>query len=374
MAIVQLAVFEAVNAITHRYEPYFGTVKVPDGESADPDAAVVAAAHDTLLWLVPGQHVLIDSAQTTSLATIQDGPAKDKGVNVGQASAAAMIANRNNDGSQPLTFYMPTNPAPYEWQLTPSCFNAPGNGRGGLFLNWQFVKPFGVKSASQFRAEPPPKITGVKYAKNLNEVALVGAKDSTVRTDEETDFANFYAAVAPHRSWNLVARELASVRADEITRTARTLAMLNMSLADAHITVFETKYHYRGWRPETAIHRADEDSNSKTAADPSWLPYIITPCFPGYPSAHGIAGGAARTILARAYGRKQHDITISDQLVQGVVLHYTDLVDITDDVATARIYGGIHFRVDQDVADRKGAEVGSYNDDQWLLPVEPDDE
>lgn len=371
MATVQLAVFEAVNAITHRYQPYLGTVNAPDGASAD--AAVVAAAHDTLVWLFPGQQSFLDGKQADSLAAIPDGTAKDDGIAVGRAAAAAMIANRTNDGSQTPMFYTPTSTAPYEWQPTPSCMNAPANGRG-LFFHWQFVKPFGVASSSQFRAEPPPELIGGKYAKDLNETASVGSVNSTLRSSYQSDVARFFGAQPPHRGWNLVARQLASARTDELTRTARTLAMLNMSLSDGHITVFETKYHYRGWRPETAIQRAGEDGNQKTAAYPGYRPYITTPCFPGYPSAHAIGGGAARTILGRAYGRKHHDITMSDNATPDVVLHYTDLMDITDDVTIARVYGGIHFRVDQDVADRMGSDVARYNDEHWLLAVDPNDE
>jgi len=370
MAIVQLAVFEAVNAITHRYEPYLGIVSAPEGASAD--AAVVAAAHDTLLWLFPAQQNFLDGNQAETLTAIPDGKAKDAGVAVGRAAATVMIANRSNDGSQSPMFYTPTSTAPYEWQPTPSCAAAPANDRG-LFFHWQFVKPFGVESASQFRAEAPPRITGGKYAKDFDETASVGVINSTLRTEHEADVARFYAAQPPHRGWNLVARRLAIARSDEITRTARTLALLNMSLADGHITVFDTKYHYRGWRPETAIHRAGEDDNDKTAADPGYLPYVITPCFPGYPSAHGVGGGAARTILGRAYGRKHHDITMSDNAIPDIVLHYTDLMDITDDVSIARIAGGIHFRVDQDVGDRMGADVARYNDEHWLLPAGRDD-
>jgi len=370
MATVQLAVFEAVNAITHRYQPYLGTVTAAIGASVD--AAVIAAAHDTLLWLFPTQQAFLDGKQAESLAAIPHGAAKDDGIATGRAAAAAMIANRFNDGSQTPMFFTPTSTAPYEWQPTPSCANAPANGRG-LFFHWQFVKPFGIASASQFRAEPPPEIDGGKYAKDLNEVVLVGGTDSTVRTSEEADVVRFYGGQPPHRGWNLVARQLASVRTDEITRTARTFAMLNMSLSDSHITVFETKYHYRGWRPETAIQRAGEDGNSKTVADAGFRPYFTTPCFPGYPSAHAIGGGAGRTVLTRAYGRKHHDITLSD-INTPVTLHYTDLLDIADDITIARVYGGIHFRVDHDVGDRMGAEIARYNDENWLLRIGPNNE
>lgn len=363
MGTVQLAVYEAVNAITQHYQSYLGIVGGPEGASAD--AAAVAAAHDTLAWLLPAQQNFLAGKQAESLAAIPDGTAKDDGLAIGRAAAAAMIANRTNDGSQTPMFYTPSSTAPYEWQPTPGCADAPANGRG-LFFHWQFVKPFGVKSASQFRAEPPPRIVGGKYARDFNELASVGALHSTQRTAHEAVVARLFGAIPPHRAWNLVARQLASASTHEITRTARTLAMLNMSLADGHVTVFETKYHYRGWRPETAIQRAGEDDNHKTAPDPDWRPYIVAPCFPGYPSAHGVGGGAARTILERAYGRKHHDITIADSTMPGVALHYTDLTDITDDVTIARVYGGIHFRVDQDVADRMGAAVARYIDEHWL--------
>jgi hypothetical protein len=210
------------------------------------------------------------------------------------------------------------------------------------------------------------------YARDLNEVQAVGDRDSTLRPADRAALATFFAAQPPHRGWNLVARQLAAEHgADEITRTARTLAIMNMSLSDAHITVFESKYHYRTWRPETAIARADEDRNPRTVPNASYQPYVLTPCFPSYPSAHGAGGGAARTVLERAYGRKGHDLTLTDNGAPGIVLHYSDLRTITDDVADARVYGGIHFRFDQDAGDRMGLEIGHYNDEHRLLPLSP---
>ena len=375
MATVQVAVFEAVNAITWRYQPYLGSVIAPSGASEE--AAAVLAAHDTLLWLFPARQSFLDGMRDASLAAIAaaiaDTTAIDKGIAVGQAAAAAVIADRANDGAQPVLFYAPTSAAPYEWQPTPSCANAPASGRG-LFFNWQFVKAFGVESSSQFRAEAPPALVNGNYANDLSEVQAVGGIDSTRRPPDRAAVAKFYAAQPPHRGWNLVARQLAAERGpDEITRTARTLAILNMSLSDAHITVFESKYYYRTWRPETAIARADEDGNPRTVASASYRPYVVTPCFPSYPSAHGAGGGAARAVLERAYGRKGHDITLTDDKAPGIVLSYSDLRAITDDVADARVYGGIHFRYDQEVGDRMGVGIGHYNDEHRLLPPNPGD-
>ena len=366
MATVQVAVFEAANAITHEYTPYLGTVNAPDGASAD--AAVVAAAHDTLLWLFPGQQSLLDGKQAESLAAIPDGPAKDDGMAAGRAAAAAMIANRTGDGSAPPQFYTPASDAPYHWQPTPSCAKVPANGRG-LFFHWQFVKPFGIESSAQFRAQPPPALVTGRYAHDFDEVKAVGDATSTQRPPDRADVAKLYAAQPPHRGWNLVARQIAAARNDDLTTTARTLAIMNMSLSDAHITVFESKYFYRTWRPETAIKRADEDGNRSTSPDPVYRPFIVAPCFPSYPSAHGAGGGAARAVLERAYGRKGHDLTIADPGAPGIVLHYSDLREITDEVSDARVYGGIHFRFDQDAADKMGEDIGRYDDEHLLLPL-----
>jgi len=372
MATVQVAVFEAVNAITQRYQQYLGTII--GTSDASEEAATVVAAHDTLLWLFPGQQAFLDARETASLMAIADGLAKDQGIAVGHAAAAAVVANRTNDGAQSPLFYTPTSDAPYEWQPTPSCGNPPASGRG-LFLHWQFVKPFGVDSSSQFRAKAPPALMSGNYANDLNELEAVGGLDSTVRPADRAAVAVFYAAQPPHRGWNLVARQLAAERGPgEITKTARTLAIMNMSLSDAHITVFESKYFYRTWRPETAIVRADEDRNHRTVASASYQPYVITPCFPGYPSAHGAGGGAARVVLERAYGRKDHDITLVDAGAPGIVLRYSDLRTIVDDVADARVYGGIHFRYDQEAGERMGVDIGHYNDERRLLPLDPGDD
>lgn len=368
MAAVQVAVFEAVDAITHRYQPYFGTIAVP--ADASEEAAAIVAAHDALAWLFPAQQSLLDERQAESLRLIADGPAKTSGIEAGHAAAAAVAADRASDGAQSPMFYTATSAAPYEWQPTPSCANPPASGRG-TFVHWQFVKPFGVDSSAQFRAESPPVLKSGRYAKDLNEVQAMGDQSSTLRPADRADVAKFYAAQPPHRGWNLVARQLAAEDgAGDISRTARTLAILNMSLSDAHITVFESKYHYTTWRPETASARADDDGNARTVPNGNFRPFITTPCFPGYPSAHGAGGGAARAVLERAYGRKHHDITLTEGKAPGIVLQYSDLRTITDDVSDARVYGGIHFRYDQDAGDRMGERIGHFNDSHRLVPVD----
>ena len=356
MATVQVAVFEAVNAITGDYEPYLGTISAPWGASTE--AAAVAAAHGVLKAFFPTQGAVLDQQRADSLATIPDGQAKNDGIAVGEAAAAAMVANRTNDGSSPAEFYTPSTSNPYEWQPTPGCPR-------GAFKHWPNVKPFGIESSSQFRADPPPKLTSGAYARDYNEVQAVGEINSTLRPQDRADVARLYAAQPPHYGWNSVLRQIASTRHDDISRTARTAAVMNMSLSDAHITVFESKYFYRTWRPVTAIPRGDEDGNPRTASSP-FTPYIATPCFPGYPSAHGAGGGAAREVLERAYGRHGYLITMSHPNAPGIVIHYTDLRAITDDVSDARVFGGIHFRYDQDAGERQGRDIGRYNDHKSL--------
>ena len=360
MATVQLAVFEAVNAITGKYEPYLGTISAPSGASSE--AAAVAAAHGVLKAFFPAQGATLDQQRTNSLATIPDGQAENDGIAVGEAAAAAMVANRTNDGSAPPQFHTPPNSDPYEWQTTAGC-----PAGGGVFKHWPNVKPFGIESSSQFRANPPPKLTSGEYARDYNEVQAVGEMNSALRPQDRTDVAVFYNAQFVHVGWNSVLRQIASTRNDDITSTARTAAVMNMSLSDAFITVFETKYFYRTWRPVTAIPRGDEDGNLRTGPSP-FTPLILTPCFPSYPSAHGAGTGSALEVLERAYGR-HNSVTMSHPNAPGIVLHYNDLRDIIDDVSDARVFGGIHFRHDQDAGERQGRDVGRYNNQRLLRRV-----
>ena len=351
MAAVQVAVFEAVNAITGEYEPYLGTISAPPG--ASPEAAAITAAHGVLKAFFPTQGATLDQQRDISLATIPDGQAKNDGIAVGEAAAAAMVADRANDGSAPPQFHTPPNSDPYEWQTTAGC-----PAGGGAFRHWPDVKTFGIESSSQFRADAPPKLTTGTYLRDYNEVQAVGEINSSLRPQDRADVARLYAAVAAHYGWNSVLRQVASTRHDEITSTARTAAVLNMAVSDAFISVFDSKYFYRTWRPVTAIPRGDEDGNSRTISSP-FTPYILTPCFPSYPSAHGAGVGAAIEVLERAYGRRQ-SLTLSHPNAPGIVVHYNDLRDIIDDVSDARVYGGIHFRFDQDAGERQGREVGRY--------------
>ncbi|HEY1336447.1 MAG TPA: vanadium-dependent haloperoxidase [Bryobacteraceae bacterium] len=352
-AITQLAVFEAVNAITGDYKPYLGTITAPRGASAE--AAAIAAAHAVLKNYFPANAPALDAAYTMSLATIPAGSARDAGVSVGEAAAAAMIANRANDGSSPAKFYLPTSSSPGVWQLTPSCTPA-----GGAFFHWQNVTPFGIRSADQFRLDPPPALSSGRYARTYNEVKDVGAINSTDRPQDRADVVHFYAAVAATGVFNPVFRQLSATHKNSLSENAHDLALLNMAINDAAVATFDAKYFYNFWRPETAIHNGDLDGNGRTDPDPAFAPFIVTPCFPSYPSAHGTLSNAARAVLERAFGNVRQAMTLSDPAAPGIVLHYTRLEQITDDISDARVYGGIHFRTDQDAGESLGIRLGQY--------------
>jgi hypothetical protein len=352
-AITQLAVFEAVNAVTHQYTPYLGTISAPPDSSAD--AAAIAAAHDVLRYYFPASAATLDAAMATSLAAIPDGQAKLNGIAVGEAAAVAMIAARVNDGAAPPQFYLPTSSDPGQWQLTPSCSAA-----GGIMLQWRNVTPFGVESSSQFRSDPPPALTSVLYAKSYNEVKDVGSVNSTLRPQHLSDVATFYNLVLAVGVWNPVARQLAAEAGSSLAENARTLALVNMAISDGLVTVMETKYFYTRWRPETAIREGDVDGNPRTDPDPAYVPFIITPCFPSYPSAHASASYAAREILERMFSNRPHSVVLSTPAMPGFQLQYNTLTQITDDIDNARVYGGIHFRYDQEAGGDQGIEIGHY--------------
>jgi hypothetical protein len=355
-AIVQLAVFEAVNSITHHYEPYLGTITAaPD---ASPDAAAIEAAYQVLSAYFPGSQQTLNGDWTNSMAAIPDGQSKADGIATGDAAAAAMIALRANDGSSPAQFYTPGPPAPGAWQATASCQSVNGVAVGIAF-QWQNVTPFGIRSASDFLLDPPPALTSGKYAKAYNEVMTVGSLNSTQRPQDRANVALFYAASSPTQVFNQAAVEVALQQGRSLSENARALALINMAMNDSLVASFLNKYTYNFWRPETAIHAGNTDGNPNTIGDPNWAPFVLTPCFPSYPSNHGSAGNAAAEVLRHLYDDDHGvSITLTNSTVPTIVLQYTSFEQITDDISDARVYGGIHFRTDQKAGEKLGKAVG----------------
>jgi hypothetical protein len=357
-AIVQLAVFEAVNSITGQYQPYLGTMTRRPGASAEA-AAIQAAYHVLNYYFSAGSGTVLTPAYTKSLLLVPDGPAKDGGILAGDEAAAAVIALRMNDGasSQPQT-KVPGAPVPGEWQATISCPINPNGVAVGIAFQWQNMTPFGIPRASDFLLPPPPALTSDKYADAYNEVMAVGSKTSTLRPPDRANVALFYAASSPTQVFNQAAQQVAQQQGRSLSENARALALINMAMNDSLVASFLNKYHYNFWRPETAIHAGDSDGNPDTVADPNFVPFVTTPCFPSYPSNHGSAGNGAAEVMRRLYGEGGHSIALTNPAVPTIVLQYTSFRQITDDISDARVYGGIHFRTDQDAGARLGKAVG----------------
>lgn len=361
-AITQLAVFEAVNAITGLHTPYLGTISAP--RHASPSAAAVTAAHGVLKIYFPAAAATLDAARTASLAAIPDGFAKASGIAVGEAAAAAMIAHRASDGVAPPEFHMPASLDPGEWQLTPGC-----PAGGGVFKHWGRVTPFGLASGAQFRSAPPPPIWSRQYARDLEEVKEVGGIDSAFRPRRKADSARFYSVVLAVATWNPAVSQVAARRGTSLAQNARLFALLNMAMSDALVAVMETKYEYTFWRPETAIRQADQDGNPLTEPDATFQPFIPTPCFPSYGSAHAAASYAARRVAEAFFGDEGHHVTLSNTAAPGIELDYSSFEEITDDIDDARVFGGIHFRFDQRAGARQGRQIGSWIYKSHLRPA-----
>jgi hypothetical protein len=369
-AIVQLAVFEAVNAITGEYKPYSGTITAPPSASAE--AAAIEAAYQVLRAYFPNSATALLTAYTNSLAQIPNDQAKLDGIAAGDAAAQAMIALRASDGSVPPLFKVPGPAVPGDWQATISCPIVNGIAQGTGF-HWQNVTPFGIPSASAFLLGPPPALTSNEYAKAYNEVTTVGAVNSTERPQDRANVAFFYAASSPTQVFNQAAEQVALEQGGSRSQNARALALINMAMSDSLVASFRNKYYYNFWRPETAIHAGATDGNPKTEPDPSYAPLITTPCFPSYPSNHGSAGNAAAEVLRRIYGEAGHLITLTNPAVPSIVLQYTSFKQITDDISDARVYGGIHFRTDQEAGADLGRAVGTGVYKNNLRPLHDDD-
>lgn len=356
LATVQLAVFEAVNSITKTYKPYLGTIVTHAGASQD--AAAARAAHDVLVNFFPASQAQLDEQLAASLAVVPNGQSKTDGIATGQAAAAAMVALRTNDGSFPPKFYTPGPPVPGAYQATPSCPVFDGVAEGAFF-HWQDVKPFGVPDAHAFLLPPPPALNSNAYTRAYNEVQEYGSDTSTSRTAEQSNVAMFYAATPPALVFNEAAQQASRERYSSPVENARALALVNMALNDSMVATFYNKYHFKFWRPETAIHAGDKDGNAKTIKDPFFVPFIGAPCFPSYPSNHGSAAGAGVEVLRRLYGMAGHLITITNPWLPGMAMQYARFQQISDDISDARVYGGIHFRTDQDAASVLGRAVGT---------------
>ena len=345
MAIVQSAVYEAVNAITKRYPSE--RVKLDAAPGASVDAAVAAANRATLLQLVPSQQTAIDSAYQAALSAMPARQAQTAGLAVGEKAAAAILAWRAEDGAATAETYRPhTTAGVYVPTVIP------------VVSQWPQRTPWLMTSPAQFRPGPPPPLTSEVWTRDYNEIKALGSKNSTRRTAEQTAIARFWEATMPP-IYHGVVRSVATVPEREVTQNARLFAAVTQAMDDALIAVMDAKYHYNLWRPITAIRNGDIDGNDATEREPSWTPFIDTPMHPEYPCAHCIVSGAVGTVLHAEVGTSpMPTLTTTSVTAQGAARSWATIDDFMQEVANARIYDGVHYRTSTEVGTAMGKQIG----------------
>jgi hypothetical protein len=360
-AIVQSAVFDAVNGVDRRYAPIYVPAAALPGTSWR--AAAIQAAYGTLLNLYPNQKATLDQQRTSSIAAITDSnDAVQSGLSWGQYVADQIWNWRSHDGftDAPPPYLGSTDPG--KWRPTPPAM-APG-----LVPQLAGVTPWVMRSPSQFRTPGPVAMTSDQYLADFNETKSMGSATNSGRTADATLYANFWQAGNPPDYWDPVAISLAAQHHYSAVQTARLLALVNMGTADAIIGCWDAKYTYSSWRPVTAIQLADTDGNDATAADTAWTPLIVTPPFPEYPSAHSCASGAATRILSQSFDEESTFNVVSNAM-PGVTRQFRNFSAALAEVVNARIYGGIHFRTACVDGTALGFSVGDYVLAHAIVPL-----
>jgi len=362
LAILHAAIYDAVDSIERTSKPYLVSIKSP--RRASPDAAAASAAYTVLSGLYPSQQETLATQFASSLAQVPNGYHKFEGVRVGEAVANALLALRNDDGAglAPPVFTPSTQAGDY--QFTPPAFAQPA------FTQWPSVRPFALRSASQFRPEPPAAVTSKAYSAAFNEVKDFGALNSTARTADETQIAQFWNPPI-WIAWNNIAETAALAHHETLMQDARLFALLNVSFADSAIAFYDAKYAYHFWRPVTAIRAADTDGNQATVGDPTWTPLAPTAQDPSYPGAHAVISSAAADVLASFFGRDAFAFSAQSTALPGVERSFTSFNAAANEAALSRIYAGQHFRTDEVAGQKLGAQVAGYVLQKLLLPESP---
>jgi hypothetical protein len=347
MAMVHVAIADAVNTVQDRYTRYALTVPVAPGASAD--AAVAAAARGVLVQLYPAQAAKVDEAYAAALKPIPDGSAKTDGIAIGERAAAAILADRANDATNVPDTYRPVT-TPGVWiPTTPPISSEYAQAKG-----WVMVRP------DQFRPGPPPALPSAVYARDYNEVKEIGGVKSTKRTPQQTEAVRFWSQLNFTPSWNQAARQLSASKGLGLAENARLFALLHMGTANVFIADWDAKFHYNFWRPITAIRNGDQDGNDATERDAGWSPLNATPMHPEYPSAAAIIAGVGAGILESVFGTSALPFTIVDYANPSLTRPFGSAVQMAEEQREVRVWGGIHYRTSLAVSDEMGRKMAAF--------------
>ena len=357
VAIVDLAMFDAVNSIARRYRPYLE--QLPTTEPTSADAAAASAAATALALLHPQGANDFKTALAEYRSRLSAFPtAFEAGTRLGETIAHKIVENRATDGATNVDSYRPrTKPGQYVPTVTMVC------------STWPTMPPFALASPSQFRPGPPPALKSREWAEDYNEIKELGGKTSVKRTAQQTETARFWLMTGP-QAYHPLARQLILERHLDLIDSARFMALFAVTLTDAYIAVFDAKYHYEFWRPVTAIRNADLNDNPATVPDATWEPLDATPMHPEYPCAHCILSGAARVVLeSLAAGQPMPELALTSPTAPGVTHRWSNLDDFTTEVANARIWSGFHYRFSTRVGTALGRQVAQYVVNNTMEPV-----
>jgi hypothetical protein len=348
LAIVDIAMFDAVNSIAPRFRAYL--VREEGFSAASAEAAAASAAASALERLHPERAAEFKAALDDYLRTLPAGHGDvAMGVHLGERVAQKVFDSRAADEANGVDSYRPrTQPGVY---VPTATMVAP---------TWQKLRPFVLERPDQFRPGPPPALASAEWASDYNEVKTYGARDSAQRTPSQTETARFWLMTGPP-AYHPIARQFVAARHMTLLDSARFMATFAVALTDAYIAVFDAKYHYEFWRPVTAIRNGDIDGNPATEFDPSWQPLDATPMHPEYPCAHCIQSGTVAALIEAFGGLGDlNDMALTSPTAAGVTHHWSSLDAFTAEVANARVWAGFHYRSSARVGTAMGREVGRY--------------
>lgn len=363
LAILTVAMYDAVNSIVRTHQPYQFLLEPPAG--ANPEAAVIGAAREVMQALYPGLGARTDDLYTTGVAALPATPATTNSLAFGAAIGVLTLESRQADGANTDVPYIPSD-APGQWRRTPPFFRPP------LTPQWRYVKLFGVPDKEPFLPPPPPALTSPEYAADVNEVKALGGKGSTVRTAYQGETAAFWSdfsyTVTPPGHWHEIAATIARDKTNSLAENARLLALMSLAQADGAIVCWEAKFWYNFWRPVTAIQRAAEDGNPDTVPDAAWDHFLVSPPFPDHTSGHSTFSAASAEVLRQFYGTDDITFTASSDSRPGVFRTYTNLTLCVEEIGMSRIYAGIHFPSANREGKASGRKIARHIMENWLLP------